>query len=213
MPHAPSTTACGGRARPAADGQRRLERWHEPRRHEGRGESVWLGWFLCRLVADFAPLARSRGDRKRAAALGQAARAGPPRWRARAGTAPGIGGPSSTTASLWVAAANAEARIDLIAQAWAVLSGIGARAPAGRDGRGTGASGGPGGRADQVARPAAGACAAQCGLHPGLPTRRAGKRWPVHPRRSLGPDGPGRAGAGPAAGGIGGSAVSATSPG
>jgi cellobiose phosphorylase len=26
---------------------------------EGRGESVWLGWFLCQLVADFAPLARS----------------------------------------------------------------------------------------------------------------------------------------------------------
>jgi cyclic beta-1,2-glucan synthetase len=34
---------------------------------EGRGESVWLGWFLCRLVADFAPLARSRGEQGRAA--------------------------------------------------------------------------------------------------------------------------------------------------
>ena len=29
---------------------------------EGRGESVWLGWFLCQLVADFAPLAHQRGD-------------------------------------------------------------------------------------------------------------------------------------------------------
>jgi len=33
---------------------------------EGRGESVWLGWFLCRLVADFAPLARQRGEYERA---------------------------------------------------------------------------------------------------------------------------------------------------
>ena len=33
--------------------------------HLGRGESVWLGWFLCRLVADFAPLARARGDMRR----------------------------------------------------------------------------------------------------------------------------------------------------
>jgi cyclic beta-1,2-glucan synthetase len=33
---------------------------------EGRGESVWLGWFLCRLIADFAPLAQARGDTQRA---------------------------------------------------------------------------------------------------------------------------------------------------
>jgi cyclic beta-1,2-glucan synthetase len=30
--------------------------------HEGRGESVWLAWFLCDLVPTFAPLARGRGD-------------------------------------------------------------------------------------------------------------------------------------------------------
>jgi cyclic beta-1,2-glucan synthetase len=53
----------GGRARPAADGQRRLERRHEPRRQRRPGESVWLAWFLCRLVADFAPLARQRTRR------------------------------------------------------------------------------------------------------------------------------------------------------
>ena len=38
---------------------------------EGRGESVWLGWFLCQLVADFAPLARARGERGARAALGR----------------------------------------------------------------------------------------------------------------------------------------------
>ncbi|MDB5911338.1 MAG: glycosyltransferase 36, partial [Ramlibacter sp.] len=34
--------------------------------HQGRGESVWLGWFLVKLVADFAPIARHRGDVERA---------------------------------------------------------------------------------------------------------------------------------------------------
>ena len=47
---------------------------------EGRGESVWLGWFLCRLVADFAPLARARGETSARAALGSAP---PPAGRPR----------------------------------------------------------------------------------------------------------------------------------
>ena len=37
---------------------------------EGRGESVWLGWFLCTIVADFAPRARSRGETRARTALG-----------------------------------------------------------------------------------------------------------------------------------------------
>ena len=90
---------------------------------EGRGESVWLGWFLCRIVADFAPIARTRGDAARArcwedAAAGwKAALLGPAwdgQWFKRAffdnGQALG-------------SHANPEAGIDLIAQAWAVLSG------------------------------------------------------------------------------------------
>ena len=52
---------------------------------EGRGESVWLGWFLCQLVADFAPLARARGDAARAlrwesAAQGWTAALNGPAW-------------------------------------------------------------------------------------------------------------------------------------
>jgi cyclic beta-1,2-glucan synthetase len=91
--------------------------------HEGRGESVWLGWFLCQVVADFAPLARDRGDGTRAerwesAALGwKAALSGEAwdgRWFKRAYFDDG---------SALGSHANAEARIDLIAQAWAVLSG------------------------------------------------------------------------------------------
>ncbi len=91
--------------------------------HEGRGESVWLGWFLCRLVADFAPLARARGDQDRASRWESAAQgwqlvlngsSWDGQWFKRAyfddGQALG-------------SAANAECRIDLIAQAWSVLSG------------------------------------------------------------------------------------------
>ncbi|KNZ30803.1 MAG: carbohydrate-binding protein [Methylibium sp. NZG] len=90
---------------------------------EGRGESVWLGWFLCKLVADFSPVARERGDAARAlrweraavgwkAALNGAAWDG--QWFKRAFFDDGQALGSHN---------NAEARIDLIAQAWAVLSG------------------------------------------------------------------------------------------
>jgi cyclic beta-1,2-glucan synthetase len=89
----------------------------------GRGESVWLGWFLCQLVADFAPLARERGDLTRAqrweaAAAGwKTALLGPAwdgRWFKRAFFDDGQALGSHD---------NAEARIDLIAQAWSVISG------------------------------------------------------------------------------------------
>ena len=91
--------------------------------HEGRGESVWLGWFLCQLVEDFAPLARARGDGARAARWETAAQgwkaalsgeAWDGRWFKRAYFDDGSALGSHT---------NSEARIDLIAQAWAVLSG------------------------------------------------------------------------------------------
>jgi cyclic beta-1,2-glucan synthetase len=89
---------------------------------EGRGESVWLGWFLCRLITDFAPLAHGRGDTQRAA-----------RWTQTAQT---IQTALTTTAwdGEWFKRAyfddgqplgshvNTQGRIDLIAQAWAVLS-------------------------------------------------------------------------------------------
>ncbi|MFN0184262.1 MAG: GH36-type glycosyl hydrolase domain-containing protein, partial [Aquabacterium sp.] len=99
--------------------------------HEGRGESVWLAWFLCDVVARMLPLAQARGDTLRAAAW-SAARAGwvaaleaagwDGRWYRRAYFDDGtpLGSDSNT-----------EGRIDLIAQAWAVLSGAAAddRAP------------------------------------------------------------------------------------
>jgi len=90
---------------------------------QGRGESVWLAWFACQLVASFAPLARQRGEPERAARWEQAAEG----WQAA------LQGPAWD--GLWFkraffddgsplgSHANSEARIDLIAQAWSVLSG------------------------------------------------------------------------------------------
>ena len=91
--------------------------------HEGRGESVWLGWFLYRVVHDFAPIAIDRGDGERAERWLSAARqwqaallgqAWDGQWFKRAFFDNGEPLGSSQ---------NTEARIDLIAQAWAVLSG------------------------------------------------------------------------------------------
>jgi cyclic beta-1,2-glucan synthetase len=93
--------------------------------HEGRGESVWLAWFLCATIDAMGPLVRRAGDAQRqkrwaearqriAAAIDEHAWDG--RWYRRATFDDGS----------WLGAqANAECRIDLIAQAWAVLSGAG----------------------------------------------------------------------------------------
>ncbi|MET0334528.1 MAG: carbohydrate-binding protein, partial [Rhizobacter sp.] len=90
--------------------------------HEGRGESVWLAWFLCRIVDDFAPVARARGEAERAARWEEAASG----WR------------SALTQNAWDgqwfkraffddgtplgSQVNSEGSIDLIAQAWSVLA-------------------------------------------------------------------------------------------
>jgi cyclic beta-1,2-glucan synthetase len=89
----------------------------------GRGESVWLGWFLHAALSNFAPLAFKRHDADRGArwiAHAEALRAALEQsgwdgeWYRRAffddGTPLG-------------SAANPECRIDAIAQSWAVISG------------------------------------------------------------------------------------------
>ncbi|NLG76575.1 MAG: hypothetical protein GX535_10075 [Xanthomonadaceae bacterium] len=92
---------------------------------EGRGESVWLGFFLCEVLRQFEPLAQARGDVKFAERcrrereqlarnLEQHGWDGD--WWRRAyfddGTPLG-------------SAQNAECQIDSIAQSWSVLSGVG----------------------------------------------------------------------------------------
>ena len=91
--------------------------------HEGKGESVWLAWFLCSVVASFAPLAKARGDTARAdkwlnARVGWIDALHTHGWdgqwfrRAFFDNGATLGSASSD-----------ECKIDLIAQAWAVLSG------------------------------------------------------------------------------------------
>jgi cyclic beta-1,2-glucan synthetase len=88
----------------------------------GRGESVWLGWFLYAALLAFAPLAEARNDpraaiwRAHAAALQTALEATwDGDWYLRAYYDDGTPLGSYT---------DAECRIDSIAQSWAVLSGV-----------------------------------------------------------------------------------------
>jgi cyclic beta-1,2-glucan synthetase len=90
----------------------------------GRGESVWLGWFLIAILRPFADLAARCGDDARAATYRAAAAtlttavedAWDGEWYRRAyfddGTPLG-------------SASNTECRIDAIAQSWSVISGAG----------------------------------------------------------------------------------------
>ncbi len=91
---------------------------------QGRGESVWLGWFLHSALTAFAPLARARGEHERANAWmshASALRSSLERngwdgdWYRRAYFDDGSPLGSSTAE---------ECRIDSIAQSWAVLSGV-----------------------------------------------------------------------------------------
>jgi cyclic beta-1,2-glucan synthetase len=93
--------------------------------YQGRGESVWLGWFLLANLEAFAPIALRRADGERAA-----------RWRTATAAlrtalhAEGWDGEWYRRAFFddgtpLGSAANDECRIDSISQSWAVLSGAG----------------------------------------------------------------------------------------
>ncbi|MGZ4805769.1 MAG: GH36-type glycosyl hydrolase domain-containing protein, partial [Ilumatobacteraceae bacterium] len=100
--------------------------------NQGKGESVWLGWFLHIALAAFVPIAEARGDDVRAE-----------NWRVHM-----KGLEQSLERDGWDgdwyrraffddgtplgSAMNAECRIDSIAQSWAVLSGAGDPARAAR---------------------------------------------------------------------------------
>ncbi|MFS0840351.1 GH36-type glycosyl hydrolase domain-containing protein [Paenibacillus sp. 1P03SA] len=91
---------------------------------EGRGESVWLGWFLGDVLQGMAEICIIRGEKelaerfrsgreKLAAALNKSAWDG--QWYRRA----------FTDAGQWLGSIhNAECRIDSIAQSWSVISGM-----------------------------------------------------------------------------------------
>ena len=100
--------------------------------HEGRGESVWLGWFLHTTLWEFARIADARGERVRADA-----------WRAHVHALK-----AALEAHAWDgdwyrrayfddgtplgSADSVECRIDSIAQSWGVISGAAEPARAAR---------------------------------------------------------------------------------
>jgi cyclic beta-1,2-glucan synthetase len=90
---------------------------------DGKGESVWLGWFLYATLSGFAPLAAARGERERAEAWLQHAEllrtslerdAWDGNWYLRGFYDDG---------ALLGSSSSDECRIDSIAQSWAVISG------------------------------------------------------------------------------------------
>jgi cyclic beta-1,2-glucan synthetase len=99
---------------------------------EGRGESVWLGWFLCAVIARLSPLADRRGETRRA----ESWRGAGERLRAAIETSAWDG--AWYRRAFWDdgaplgTSADAECRIDSIAQSWAVISGAGDRDRASR---------------------------------------------------------------------------------
>ncbi len=88
----------------------------------GQGESVWLAWFLCDLVADFAPIARGRGEAGRAQRWEDAARGWRSALQGEAWDGQWYKRAFFDDGSALGSHVNAECRIDLIAQAWAVMS-------------------------------------------------------------------------------------------
>ncbi|NOS73127.1 MAG: phosphorylase [Methyloglobulus sp.] len=91
--------------------------------NQGKGESVWMAWFLIATLTEFAELAEVRGDNERAILwrehvtklkVAVEAEAWDGAWYRRAYFDDGIPLGSAT---------NAECRIDSIAQSWGVISG------------------------------------------------------------------------------------------
>jgi cyclic beta-1,2-glucan synthetase len=90
---------------------------------EGQGESVWLGWFLCRTLNDFAVLCEQRGDRERAAAYRQKAEAYRQAIEQHAWDGEWYRRAYYDNGRPLGSALNIECKIDAIAQSWGVLSG------------------------------------------------------------------------------------------
>ena len=185
-----------GRAQPAADGQRRLERRHEPRRPRRAGR---IG------VAGLVPVPaggrlRAAGTRPRRGCA-RAALAG--RGLALARRAAGRGlGRRVVQARLLRRRHGAGRQRQRRGAHRPHRAGLGragrrrAAAAAGAcDGLRRSAAGRHRPRPAAPAGPAAGARAAERRLHPGLPAGRARERRPVHPWRGVGADGAGRTGA------------------
>ncbi len=99
---------------------------------EGRGESVWLGWFLHTTLWEFARLADARGEHARAAAWRDHVHALKASLEAHAWDGDWYRRAYFDDGTPLGSVANAECRIDSIAQSWGVISGAAEPARAAR---------------------------------------------------------------------------------
>jgi cyclic beta-1,2-glucan synthetase len=88
----------------------------------GRGESVWLGWFLIRTLQDFAPVAVQRGDLEHAELCRTTAKAVLKAIEAHAWDGAWYRRAFYDDGSPLGSHENAECRIDAIAQSWSVIA-------------------------------------------------------------------------------------------
>ncbi len=152
----------------------------------GVGESVWMAWFLIDTLRRFAPIAAARGDEQRALGWQQLAEslrlaceanAWDGAWYRR-----GYYDDGSTLGS----GADAECRIDSIAQSWATISGA---APVERAQRALSSLRGPVARARAAERavcPPVCRFSGRSGLHQELSARHSGKWWSLFTCRRVG---------------------------
>jgi len=89
---------------------------------EGKGESVWLGWFLYTALLNFAPFAISRGEKKRADVWLHHAEALKKSLERNAWDGEWYRRGFYDDGALLGSASNIECRIDSIAQSWSVIS-------------------------------------------------------------------------------------------
>ncbi len=99
---------------------------------KGRGESVWLGWFLHTTLWEFARLADARGERARADIWRDHVRALKASLEAHAWDGDWYRRAYFDDGTPLGSVANAECRIDSIAQSWGVISGAAEPARAAR---------------------------------------------------------------------------------
>ncbi|TIT48450.1 MAG: hypothetical protein E5W64_15015, partial [Mesorhizobium sp.] len=89
------------------------------------GESVWLGWFLLKTLGDFAALAKTEGDTKRAQAWAKHAEALKRALESTAWDGEWYRRGSFDDGTPLGSRTSQECKIDSIAQSWSVLSGEG----------------------------------------------------------------------------------------
>ena len=157
---------------------------------EGRGESIWLGFFLHVVLREFAPLCEARGDGPRRALPGGGEAAG---HHARAGLGRRVV-PARLLRRRHAAGLGAERRVPDRLHRPVVGRAVGRGAHAlrrARDGRGAHPPGAARPRVLLAPHAALRPVGAGSRLHQGLSAGRARERRPVHPRRGVGRDGDG----------------------